>query len=179
MRQAGWQDQERLVAVVPGARWETKVWLPERFTETIDELQAGRDVRCVLLGGPDETARCAQIAAACRDAPINLVGQTSLRTLAAVLAKAEAVLWHDSGAMHVAVARDRPVVGLIGPTNPARTGPYRRPNDVVRLELDCAPCYLRKLSQCRFEHRCMKELDPSVGAEAVRRLLPRQAPIRA
>ena len=177
LRKAGFDDAP-LVAVVPGARWETKVWLPERFTETIVELQAGHDVRCVLLGGPDETARCAQIAAACRDAPINLAGQTSLRILAAVLAKADAVLCHDSGAMHVAVALDRPVVCLIGPTNPARTGPYRRPNDVVRLNLDCAPCYLRKLSQCRFEHRCMKELETTRVVKAVRRLLPRQAHIR-
>ena len=178
LRKAGFDDA-RLVAVVPGARWETKVWLPERFTETIDELQAGHDVRCVLLGGPDETARCAQIAAACRDAPINLVGQTSLRILAAVLAKTDAVLCHDSGAMHVAVALDRPVVCLIGPTNPARTGPYRRPNDVVRLDLECAPCYLRNLSQCRFDHRCMKELETARVVEAVRRRLPHQTHIRA
>jgi lipopolysaccharide heptosyltransferase I len=174
LRQEGWEYRERLVAVVPGARWETKVWLPQRFAATIDELQSGHDVRCVLLGGPDETARCEQIAAACRNAPINLAGQTSLRTMAAVLAKADAVLCHDSGAMHVAVALDRRVVCLVGPTNPARTGPYRRPNDVVRLDLDCAPCYLRKLSQCRFDHRCMKELAVTPVVEAVRRSLQRQ-----
>ena len=174
LRQAVWNDRESLVAVVPGARWETKVWLPERFAATIDELQAKHDIRCVLLGGPDETARCEQIAAACRNVPINLAGQTSLRTMAAVLAKADAVLCHDSGAMHVAVALDRRVICLVGPTNPARTGPYRRPDDVVRLDLDCAPCYLRKLSQCRFDHRCMKELAVTPVVSAARRSLQRQ-----
>lgn len=171
LRQGGWEYRERLVAVVPGARWETKVWLPQRFAATIDELQTGCDVRCVLLGGPDEMVRCAQIADLCRNTPLNLAGQTSLRTLVAVLAKADAVLCHDSGAMHVAVALDRPVVCLVGPTNPARTGPYRRPDDVVRLDLDCAPCYLRKLSQCRFDHRCMKELAVTPVVSAVRRSL--------
>ena len=171
LRQAARSDRERLVAVVPGARWETKVWLPQRFAATIDELQTGHDVRCVLLGGPDETARCAQIADLCRNTPLNLAGQTSLRTLVAVLAKADAVLCHDSGAMHVAVALGRPVVCLVGPTNPSRTGPYRRPHDVVRLDLDCAPCYLRKLSQCRFDHRCMKELAVTPVVSAVRRVL--------
>ncbi len=55
---------------------------------------------------------------------------------------------------------------LGGPTGPRRTGPYRRIDDVVRLKLDCAPCYLRRLSQCPFDHRCMKELgvDTVVGA---------------
>jgi len=174
LRQAEWRNEQRLVAVVSGARWETKVWLPQRFAATIDELQSGHDVRCVLLGGPDETARCAQIAAACRNAPINLAGQTSLRALVAVLAKADAVLCHDSGAMHVAVALDRPVVCLVGPTNPARTGPYRRPDAVVRLDLDCAPCYLRKLSHCRFDHRCMEELAVTPVVSAVRRALQPQ-----
>lgn len=174
MRGHAGRDTHRFVAVVPGARWETKVWLPERFAATIDELQTGHRVRCVLLGGLDETARCAQIATACRNAPINLAGQTSLRTMTALLAKADAVLCHDSGAMHVAVALDRPVVCLVGPTNPARTGPYGRPKDVVRLDLDCAPCYLRKLSQCRYDHRCMKELGTTAVVEAVRRSLQRQ-----
>lgn len=168
------QYPQRLVAVVPGARWETKVWLPERFAATIDELQTDHDVRCVLLGGQDETVRCEKIATACRNAPVNLAGQTTLRTMTAVLAKADAVLCHDSGAMHIAVALNRPVVCLVGPTNPARTGPYRRPDDVVRLKLDCAPCYLRKLSQCRFDHRCMKELGTIPVVEAVHRLLQRQ-----
>jgi len=171
LRRAGWNDQVRLVAVVPGARWETKVWLLERFTATIDELQTDQNVRCVLLGGADDTARCAQIAALCHYTPPNLAGQTSLRTMTAVLAKAETVLCHDSGAMHVAVALGRPVVCLVGPTNPTRTGPYRRPDDVVRLNLDCAPCYLRKLPQCRFNHRCMKELAVTPVVSAVRRAL--------
>ncbi len=162
---------QRLVAVVPGARWETKIWLPERFAEAIDELQEGDDVRCVLLGGPDETARCSQIASACKKAPIDLSGHTTLRTMTGVLAQADAVLCHDSGAMHLAVALGRPVVCLVGPTNPARTGPYRRPGDVVRLDLDCAPCYLRKLSQCRFDHRCMRDLTVTPIVDAARRSL--------
>ena len=95
--------------------------------------------------------------------------------MVAVLAKADAVLCHDSGAMHVAVALDRPVVCLVGPTNPARTGPYHRPDGVVRLDLDCAPCYLRNLSQCRFDHRCMKELAMTPIVEAVRHSLGHRA----
>ena len=105
-----------------------------------------------------------------RRAPINLAGRTSLRQLAAVLALAELVLCHDSAAMHLAVALERPLVCLIGPTNPLRTGPYRRSEDVVQLKLDCAPCYLRRLQECPHDHRCMKELDVTtvVAAASVR-----------
>ncbi len=173
LRENGITDSQRTVAVVTGARWETKVWLPERFVETIDELHGQSGVRCVLLGSPDEVSLCERIAGACRLAPINLAGRTSLPQLGAVLALADAVLCHDSAAMHLAVAFDRPLVCLIGPTNPRRTGPYGRPDDVVRLKLDCAPCYLRRLSQCRHAHRCMRELEAGTVVSAVERVLAR------
>ena len=159
------------MAVVPGARWETKVWASARFSDAIDRLQTGGDARCVLLGGPDEVDRCSTIARACRTEPANLAGRTSIRQLAAVIGLADAVLCHDSGAMHLAVALERPLVCLVGPTNPDRTGPYRRPADVVRLKLDCAPCYLRRLSQCRRDHRCMRGLDVATVVAAVRAAL--------
>ena len=171
---------QRLVAVVPGARWATKKWLPDRFTATIDELHTQHgDLRCVLLGSRDEATLCEQVAAACRSRPVNLAGRTSLPQLSAVLALADAVLCHDSAAMHLAVALQRPLVCLVGPTNPLRTGPYHRSDDVLRAELECAPCYLRRLSQCRYDHRCMRELTVTAVVAAVEQALaPAAIPVR-
>lgn len=171
---------QRLVAVVPGARWATKMWLPDRFAATIDELQTqGDGLRCILLGSRDEAALCEQVAAACRSRPVNLAGRTSLPQLSAVLALADVVLCHDSAAMHLAVALQRPLVCLVGPTNPLRTGPYRRIDDVLRVKLECAPCYLRRLSQCRYDHRCMRELTVAAVVAAVERALaPAAIPVR-
>lgn len=171
LRCAGHQAKDRFVAVVPGARWETKMWASDRFAETMDELQSGGDLRCVLLGSPDEAALCERIFHGCRLRPINLTGRTTLGQLAAVIELADVVLCHDSAPMHLAVALRRPLVCLIGPTNPDRTGPYRRSRDVVRVALECAPCYLRKLSQCRFDHQCMVDLEVSTVVSAVRRAL--------
>lgn len=50
-------------------------------------------------------------------------------------------------------------VALFGPTSPERTGPYGRARDVVRIDLECSPCYLKKLSQCPHDHACMQRLD--------------------
>ena len=171
LRRSGLAERERVVAVVPGARWETKVWIPERFAETIDELQAETGVRCLLLGGSDEVDLCDRIVNACRTEPVNLAGRTTVRHLAAVIGLADTVLCHDSAAMHLAVALDRPLVCLVGPTNPRRTGPYGRLGDVVRLNLACSPCYLRRLSQCQHDHRCMVGLDTTTVVAAVRRAL--------
>jgi ADP-heptose:LPS heptosyltransferase len=64
--------------------------------------------------------------------------------------------------MHLAVALDRPVVSVFGPTNPVRTGPYRRPEAVVRADLPCSPCYLRTLRRCPHAHRCMTDVTPAM-----------------
>jgi len=167
----GMLEGRRMVAVVPGARWDTKVWAPERFAETIDAVQLSDRVRCVLIGGRDEVDLCDRITRSCRSQPVNLAGRTSVPQLAAVVGLADVVLCHDSAAMHLAVALGRPLVCLIGPTNPSRTGPYRRPGDVVRLDIPCAPCYLRKRSQCPHDHRCMKDLGADLVISAVERRL--------
>jgi lipopolysaccharide heptosyltransferase I len=169
LRGAGWLDRRPLLAVLPGTRWDTKRWPAERFAAVIDNLHDGSDAQCVLLGSPDEAELCERIAGQCRTEPMNLAGRTTLRGLAATIQLAEVVLAHDSAPMHLAVALERPLVCLMGPTNAHRTGPYRRFGDVVRLDLECAPCYLRKLTQCRFQHRCMQELPVATVLNAVAR----------
>ena len=156
-----------LLAVAPAARWETKVWPPERFAEAMRAIQHQDDAQVVLLGGPAESEICRRIASLCTPPPLNLAGRTNLRTLAAIIERADTTLCLDSGVMHLAVALDRPLVCLVGPTNPRRTGPYNRPLDVLRLDLDCAPCYFRRLSQCPYEHRCMRDLPVQLVADAV------------
>ena len=82
-----------------------------------------------------------------------------MRELAAIIEKAAVVVCHDSGPMHLAAALDRPMVSIIGPTNPLRTGPFGHQDSVVRRDLDCSPCYLKRHSQCRNDHSCMKGLE--------------------
>jgi ADP-heptose:LPS heptosyltransferase len=60
--------------------------------------------------------------------------------------------------MHLAVALDRPVVSIFGPTDALWIGPYGRPDAVLRTDLPCAPCYLRQLRHCRHDHACMREV---------------------
>ena len=73
----------------------------------------------------------------------NVVGQTTLPQLVALLERASLVVANDSGPMHIAAALGRPLVTLFGPTNPVRTGPYGREDTVLRLAIPCSPCYSR------------------------------------
>lgn len=154
-------------ALVPGARWETKMWDASKFADVALRLQERTGMRSLLLGGPEDRKRCEIIAKAASGAAVNLAGETTLPVLAALLAEARHVVCHDSGAMHLAVALDRPVTCIVGPTNADRTGPYGRSDDVVRLPLSCSPCYLRKLSQCPHDHACMRDLPSEAVFEAV------------
>jgi ADP-heptose:LPS heptosyltransferase len=80
--------------------------------------------------------------------------------------------------MHLAVALDRPVVSIFGPTDPVWAGPYRRDNAVLRADLPCSPCYLRQLSRCNFGHACMKDVTASAVIERVDGILAK-LPARA
>jgi heptosyltransferase-1 len=166
LRQSG-VGESGFVAVLPGARWESKRWTSTGFAAVIDALHAD-GLRCVLLGAPDERPAAEAVARACRSAPIDLTGRTSLRDLTALLADARLVLCCDSGPMHLAAALGVPTVAVFGPTDPLRTGPYSPAADVVAHAVPCAPC-LRRVCPLGH-HACMAELDPGRVIDAARRL---------
>ncbi len=155
----------KLVVMAPGTNWETKEWRREAFAEvTRHFLRKSHAV--VLIGAERERAACEAVA---QLAPgtVNLVGETTLSELAALIRRAAICVTNDSGPMHIAVALDRPVVAVFGPTDPVWAGPYRRDGAVLRAELPCSPCYLRQLSRCMHDHACMKDV---VAAEVIARM---------
>jgi heptosyltransferase I len=164
---AGLPPGTPFAAVLPGARWETKRWPPDRFAAVVDRLATEHHLASVLMGGPDERPLCATVARACQRPPMDLAGQTSLREMTAILAAAAVVLCHDSAPMHLAAALGRPLVCILGPTSAARTGPYGAPATILQAALPCVPCYLRRMSQCRFHHQCMQDIAVGPVAQAV------------
>lgn len=149
------------IAVNPGASYgAAKRWIPERFAAVADGLAAGFGVRVVLTGGPGECDIGRDIEQAMTAAPLNLIGQTSVRELMAVLAHCRLVVTNDSGPMHIAAAFGVPIVAVFGPTDHTTTSPASDNCRIVRQEVDCAPCMLR---ECPTDHRCMT----GVTADAV------------
>jgi len=158
-----------LVVLVPGTIWETKHWTIEGFAGVAREfLRQGFAV--ALAGTKRDETRCRQIAAAAAGT-INLCGKTTPADLAALIRRAEVAVTNDSGSMHVAASLGKPMVSVFGPTNPVHIGPYQRPESVVRVDLPCSPCNYRRLSQCPFDHACMKQLTPEMVVERVRKIV--------
>ena len=158
-----------LVVLVPGTIWETKHWTIEGFAGVARQFL--RDGFAVALAGTTrDQQRCRQIAAAA-PGTCDLSGKTTPADLAALIRRAEVAVTNDSGSMHVAASLGRPMVSVFGPTNPVHIGPYERPESVVRVDLPCSPCNYRRLSQCPFDHACMKKVTSAMVVERVRKIL--------
>jgi heptosyltransferase-2 len=166
------------VVLAPGAAYGTaKQWPPDRFAALADHL-LDRGFAVVLVGSQADAATCAYIVSrvstggATGRGLIDLSGHTSLGELAAVLARAAAVVSNDSGAMHLAGAVGAPVVAVFGATNERRTspltaGPGHPAPAIVSAAAFCRPCLLR---ECPIDHRCMTRISPAMVAEAVSRV---------
>ena len=161
---------DMLVAMNPSARWNTKRWPTESFAAVGDRLQQDRASRVVLIGGRDEGHVGKQVMRAMRTAPIDLMGQTTLKELIALLRRARLLITNDSGPMHLAAAVGTPVIALFGPTDPARTGPYGVGHTVLRSGVPCSPCFSRRCTNA-IELECLTSIRPENVIGAAMRLL--------
>jgi len=119
-------------AIVVATSKPQKDWLPERWAEVADILYYDFGLEPVLVGGRTERELAAErvIVDRARHKPVSALG-SGLRNLVGILDGAALALAPDTGPLHMAVALDRPVISLMGYTNPKRTGPYRRFHDLI------------------------------------------------
>lgn len=161
-----------LVGLAPGSVWATKRWTPAGFAAVATALRA-EGARVVLLGGPDDRALADDIATRAGGVAAVLAGRTDLATLVAVVDRLALLVANDSAPMHVACARDVPVVAVFCATTPALGyGPWGRRVAVVDVDLECRPCARHGGRQCpRGTEDCMRLVAPERVLAAARRLL--------
>jgi heptosyltransferase-1 len=162
-------DRREILIIAPGTIWETKQWGSEKFARVAGHFLS-KGFAVVLIGSQRERIVCEEVAALTPGA-INLAGMTALSELAALIRRSAISITNDSGPMHLAVALDRPVVSIFGPTDPVWIGPYRRADAVLHVDLECSPCYLRRLKHCRYDHACMRNVSPPAVIERAESIL--------
>ncbi|WP_446219715.1 HAD-IIIA family hydrolase [Micromonospora sp. IBHARD004] len=161
------------VVLHPGSSVETRACPPELATRIVRVLHAA-GYRVVVTGGPDERELTARVAAA---GGIDLGGRTGLGELAAIIARAGALVVGNTGPAHLAAALGVPVVSLFAPTVPfGQWGPYRVPT--VRLGDAGAPCRDTRATRCPVSgHPCLSAVEPGRVLAALRLLgVPADAP---
>ncbi|HET6387006.1 MAG TPA: lipopolysaccharide heptosyltransferase II [Armatimonadota bacterium] len=156
-----------IVALNPGARWDTKRWSIEGFAAVADQLMDEHGAEVVIIGGPGDRPLADAIAAKMRSNPLSIAGQTSLKTLAAVFERSAIYLGGDTGPMHIAAAMGTPVLAIFGPTDPEKTGPVGAPYRIIRHEVPCGPC---RLHECGH-HTCMRRVTPEEVTAAALELI--------
>lgn len=104
----------------PGAGWGAKRWPVERYAAVAAAL-VDRGFRVLVNAGPREESLARALQAQC---PAAEAVHCSLGELIALTRRAAVVIAGDTGPLHLACALGRPVVGIYGPTDPARNGPY-------------------------------------------------------
>lgn len=131
-----WADQilpkathEPAVLINPGAGWGAKRWPAERYAAVAQEL-ISKGLRVLVNAGPGEEPLAEKISQATGGAasPLNC----SLSQLISLTRRVALVIAGDTGPLHLACALGRPVVGIYGPTDPGRNGPFGTRFKVLR-----------------------------------------------
>jgi len=116
----------------PGGGWRSKCWPPERYGELHHRLAVQHGWRAVISFGPGEEKLAQELISAAGSRPPIAI-PLGLGPLMALLRRAKFVVSADTGPVHLASALGTPVVGLYGPTDPARNGPYAGPNQIQSI----------------------------------------------
>lgn len=167
-------DSEAPVLIHPGAGWDNKRYPPRQWGEVAALIHAATGARCgvVIAHGEEELARDA--IAASRGAAAAMPA-TDLASLTALLRQARLVLGGDTGPIHLAHALERPVLCLMGPTDPDTCGPYAAPETAIWRHLPCSFCH-RRYDRIM---PCLEEIPAEVIADRARQILEqRQLPAK-
>jgi len=150
----------------PGAGWANKRYPPARWGEAARLLHRETGVRTWIPVAPGEETLAAEVAAVGAEA-VRLVPGADLPTLAALIRRARLMLGGDTGPTHLARALGIPALMVMGPTDPARHGPYGEPENALFKRLACSFCYQR-LAETKA---CLLEVPPRRVAERAAALL--------
>ncbi len=134
-----------IALIAPGAGWGAKRWPPERYTAVARGL-AQRGFRVLVNCGPGEEPLAAPIVASGAAVPLS----ATLPQLIAMTRRITLCVGGDTGPLHLASALGRLVVGIYGPTDPSRNGPFG------------TRCRVLRSSESRRDHSRRSVPDPGM-----------------
>ena len=150
-----WWEQHAVsqhVVLAPTSRWASKQWPVEQYVEVAKHL-ISKGVSVVVVGAPNEAVQIEPILTL--DGVLNLLPEMTIGRVMAVIEQSELVIANDSAALHMAVGFNRPCIGLFGPTNPARVGPYQCEDAVIATKVNYANVHFKDRS---LGNRLMKQI---------------------
>ncbi|MBI2382210.1 MAG: lipopolysaccharide heptosyltransferase II [Gammaproteobacteria bacterium] len=169
LERLGLNTAQPVLALCPGAEFGPAKRWPERHYTTVARYFQAYGWQVWLFGSAKDKAVAEAIKnGAGRDCRV-LTGDTSLAEAIDLLAQANLVVSNDSGLMHIAAATGRRLIVPYGSSSPDFTPPLSKTVRVLRLGLECSPCFQR---ECPLKHlNCLEQLEPGMVITAARELL--------
>lgn len=130
------------VLIHPGAGWQNKRYAPENWGRVASILHQRLGCKSGVLVAPGEEHLAEGVAQASQGTA-EIFWAPDLVQLAGHLRGASLVMGGDSGPLHLAHALGRPVLFVMGPTDPERHGPYGAPERAIWRQLPCSFCHRR------------------------------------
>jgi len=170
LTEAGVGPTTPVIALNPQARWPTKLWGEEQFTQVGEALARRHGAKIMVIGSSLDLPVARRLMRRMNPSPFVAAGRTDLKVLIALLKRVDLLVTVDSGPMHLAAAIGTPLVALFGPTDPSLVGPYGGHGVVLRVPLPCSPCSKRR---CLIEadRLCMQSISVEEVVEAASTLL--------
>jgi lipopolysaccharide heptosyltransferase I len=145
-------DAQGFIIVNPGGGWQSKCWSPENYAELVRRWGEKLREPVILTGSSNEDELISTILHGARNRRARFL-PTSVVQFIALVRRARLFVGGDTGPLHLAAAVGTPIVGIFGPTDPARNGPFAKddialsnsgPIDHTRRE--SKPTYLTGIS---------------------------------
>lgn len=147
-----------ILALCAGAEFGPSKRWPEEYYAAVANKQLAEGWAVWLFGSYKDRPVTEKIMALTEYRCENLSGKVELAETIDLLSVVTGVISNDSGLMHVAAALKKPVIAIYGSTSPVFTPPLSEQATVLKLNLDCQPCFER---ECPLgHHRCLRDLTP-------------------
>jgi lipopolysaccharide heptosyltransferase I len=114
----------------PGGGWRSKCWSPANYAKVLTELAGMFSGHVLLTGAPGEEPLIEEILKESKNERAAYFPSSVLQFIC-LARKARLFVGGDTGPLHLAAAASTPIVGIYGPTNPARNGPFARADIVL------------------------------------------------
>jgi lipopolysaccharide heptosyltransferase I len=111
------------IIINPGGGWRSKCWPPESYAQLVRRLEAALPEQILLTGSAGEENLIATILQRARSRRARYL-PTRLVQFIALARRARLFIGGDTGPLHLAAAVGTPIVGIFGPTDPVRNGPF-------------------------------------------------------
>lgn len=171
LAETGVRSTQRLVAIAPGSKWESKIWFEERYAEVTKSLISSHDVYPIILGGPEDRERGERLLAYLGKGK-NAAGKLQVRESAALLRHCALYLGNDTGTMHLAAAVGVRCVAIFAAIDyPGRWIPFGAGHKVFRRSVECEGCHT---PDCFNNNKCLREIAVEEVVEAAREILSSQ-----